>query len=107
MRALTTNFGLFTAIDGARDALVAQLSDVGARTNRVDALKQIGHEVGLTRERVRQIEVEALRRLQQKISDDRPLRFLRQMMQEQTGDDGHTRPPMRSIQPRRRDARLG
>ena len=31
-----------TAIDGVRDAIIAQLSDVGARTNRVDALKQIG-----------------------------------------------------------------
>lgn len=31
-----------TAIDSARDAVIAQLSDVGARTNRVDSLKQIG-----------------------------------------------------------------
>jgi RNA polymerase primary sigma factor len=42
----------------------------------------LGHEVGLTRERVRQIEVEALRRIQQKITYDPPMRLLQQMMQE-------------------------
>ncbi len=31
-----------TAIDGAREAVITQRSDVGARANRVDALQQIG-----------------------------------------------------------------
>lgn len=38
-------------------------------------LKQIGQEVGLTRERVRQIEVQALQKLQAQLLDDRPSRF--------------------------------
>ncbi len=36
-------------------------------------LKQIGQEVGLTRERVRQIEIEALRKLHLQLTSDRPL----------------------------------
>jgi hypothetical protein len=57
---------------------------------------------------VRQIEVEALRRLQQKITDERPLRFLRQMMQERGEPDGReTRPNARNIPIQRRDARTG
>ncbi len=64
-----------------RDARVIRLR-YGLEGKEPLTLKQIGREVGLTRERVRQIEVEALRRLQSKINDDRPMRFLRQMMQE-------------------------
>jgi hypothetical protein len=56
---------------------------------------------------VRQIEVEALRRLQQKITDERPLRFLRQMMQERQDEPRDARPAPRSIPIQRRDARLG
>ena len=90
-----------------RDARVIRLR-YGLEGKEPLTLKQIGHEVGLTRERVRQIEVEALRRLQQKITDERPLRFLRQMMQERTTDDGRdARPAPRSIPIQRRDARLG
>ena len=36
-------------------------------------LKQIGQEVGLTRERVRQIEIEALGKLNRRLSSDKPL----------------------------------
>ncbi len=36
-------------------------------------LKEIGKEIGLTRERVRQLEIEALDRLQKRLSSDRPL----------------------------------
>ena len=64
-----------------RDARVIRLR-YGLEGKEPLTLKQIGREVGLTRERVRQIEVEALRRLQAKINEDKPLRFLRQMMQE-------------------------
>lgn len=98
-----------------RDARVIRLR-YGLEGKEPLTLKEIGHEVGLTRERVRQIEVEALRRLQQKITDDRPLRFLRQLMQERaeaptraleprrSADQG---PPPRNIPIQRRDARTG
>lgn len=94
-----------------RDARVIRLR-YGLEGKEPLTLKQIGREVGLTRERVRQIEVEALRRLQAKINEDKPLRFLRQMMQEredgssspQRGgrDDDPTRPLPRSIPIQRR-----
>ncbi|MCX5651710.1 MAG: hypothetical protein NTU45_10025, partial [Planctomycetota bacterium] len=94
-----------------RDARVTRLR-YGPEGKEPLTLKQIGREVGLTRERVRQIEVEALRRLQAKINEDKPLRFLRQMMQEredgssspQRGgrDDDPTRPLPRSIPIQRR-----
>ena len=39
-------------------------------------LKEIGERVGLTRERVRQIQTKALEKLQNQLMDDRPTRFL-------------------------------
>jgi RNA polymerase primary sigma factor len=80
-----------------RDARVIRLR-YGLEGKEPLTLKQIGREVGLTRERVRQIEVEALRRLQQKITDDRPLRFLRQLMQESDESDAPRRVGRREIQ---------
>ena len=38
-------------------------------------LKEVGEQVGLTRERVRQIEVDALKKLYARMMDDKPLRF--------------------------------
>jgi RNA polymerase nonessential primary-like sigma factor len=35
----------------------------GLRGYRMSTLEEVGHEIGLTRERVRQIQVEALKRL--------------------------------------------
>jgi RNA polymerase primary sigma factor len=67
---------LLDSID-ERDARVLRLR-FGLEGQEPLTLKQIGHEVGLTRERVRQIEVEALKRLQQQLQDDRPSRFLRE-----------------------------
>jgi RNA polymerase primary sigma factor len=109
-----------------RDARVIRLR-YGLEGKEPLTLKQIGREVGLTRERVRQIEVEALRRLQQKITDDRPLRFLRQLMQEpddageprrigrremqrqepRVAEPESRRPSPRPIPISRRDARIG
>jgi len=65
---------LLDAID-ERDARVLRLR-FGLEGQEPLTLKQIGKEVGLTRERVRQIEVDALRRLQQQLLDDRPNRFI-------------------------------
>ncbi|MEY3141701.1 MAG: polymerase sigma factor SigA [Planctomycetota bacterium] len=94
-----------------RDARVIRLR-YGLEGKEPLTLKQIGREVGLTRERVRQIEVEALRRLQAKINEEKPLRFLRQMMQERSDgspsaqrggrDDEPTRSLPRSIPIQRR-----
>jgi RNA polymerase primary sigma factor len=111
-----------------RDARVIRLR-YGLEGKEPLTLKQIGREVGLTRERVRQIEVEALRRLQAKINEEKPLRFLRQMMQEQgisgagvsgaafrsggprrdadSRDDDALRSLPRPFPIQRRDARLG
>jgi RNA polymerase primary sigma factor len=66
---------LLDAID-ERDARVLRLR-FGLEGHEPLTLKQIGEIVGLTRERVRQIEVEALRRLNQQLHDDKPTRFFR------------------------------
>ncbi len=73
---------LLDAID-ERDARVLRLR-FGLEGQEPLTLKQIGEEVGLTRERVRQIEVEALRKLQARLDDDRPTRFF--------GDSAMNRP---------------
>ena len=65
---------LLDAID-ERDARVLRLR-FGLEGQEPLTLKQIGKEVGLTRERVRQIEVAALRKLQARLDDDRPTRFI-------------------------------
>ena len=80
-----------------RDARVIRLR-YGLEGKEPLTLKQIGREVGLTRERVRQIEGEALRSLQQKLTDDRPVRFLRQLMQEPDDSDEPRRIGRREIQ---------
>lgn len=64
---------LLDAID-ERDARVLKLR-FGLEGQEPLTLKQIGEEVGLTRERVRQIEVEALRKIARRLNDDRPSRF--------------------------------
>lgn len=66
---------LLDSID-ERDARVLRLR-FGLEGQPPLTLKEIGREVGLTRERVRQIEMEALSRLQDQMMDDRPGRFAR------------------------------
>ena len=62
---------LLAAID-EREATVLRLR-FGLDGKPPLTLKQIGAEIGLTRERVRQIEAEALRKLNSQISADKPL----------------------------------
>ena len=67
---------LLDSID-ERDARILRLR-FGLEGKEPLTLKEIGEEVGLTRERVRQIQAEALRRLQTQLEDDRPSRFVGQ-----------------------------
>lgn len=67
---------LIDAID-ERDAKVLKLR-YGLEGQKPLTLKEIGEEVGLTRERVRQIEVQALKRIASQLQDDRPSRFFRE-----------------------------
>ena len=60
-----------------RDARVLRLR-FGLEGKEPLTLKQIGQEVGLTRERVRQIELDALRKLQMQLRDDKPHRFVKE-----------------------------
>ena len=75
---------LIDAID-ERDARVLRLR-FGLEGQEPLTLKQIGCEVGLTRERVRQIEVDALRKLQSQLEDNRPSRFFRNNRRPQQDD---------------------
>ncbi|MEE9130539.1 MAG: RNA polymerase sigma factor RpoD/SigA [Phycisphaerales bacterium] len=76
LEEFATLLKLIDAID-ERDAKVLRLR-FGLEGKEPLTLKQIGQEVGLTRERVRQIEVNALKKLQAQLRDDRPSRFFRQ-----------------------------
>lgn len=67
---IDTVMRLLDAID-EREARVLRLR-FGLDGKEPLTLKQIGHEIGLTRERVRQIEVEALRKLNQRLAEENP-----------------------------------
>ncbi len=84
---------LIDAID-ERDARVLKLR-FGLEGQEPLTLKQIGHEVGLTRERVRQIEVDALKKLHGQIQDDQPSRFFRDNDDLDGADDGTAAHPKR------------
>lgn len=70
MDDLETIKKLLEAID-QREATILRLR-YGLDDHEPLTLKEIGQEVGLTRERVRQIEIEALRKLEQRLSSDKP-----------------------------------
>lgn len=72
---LDTVYKLLDAID-EREARVLRLR-FGLDGKEPLTLKQIGAEIGLTRERVRQIEVEALRKLNQRLLDEKPSRYFK------------------------------
>jgi len=76
---------LLDAIDD-REATVLRLR-YGLDGKPSLTLKEIGTRLGLTRERVRQIEYEALRRLNARFNDERPSRFFRPIEQPRNGRD--------------------
>lgn len=78
----------------ARDARVLRLR-YGLEGQEPLTLKEIGHEVGLTRERVRQIEMEALRRIQTQMMTDHTRPFGAEINGNGNGNGryGHSGPP--------------
>lgn len=66
---------LLNAIDD-REAMILRLR-FGLDGREPMTLKEIGKQVNLTRERVRQIEIEALRKLNTRLNHDRPLAAVR------------------------------
>jgi RNA polymerase primary sigma factor len=70
---------LLDAIDD-REAKILRLR-YGLDGSEPLTLKEIGTHVGLTRERVRQIEIEALKKLNQRLESDRPLAAIRAKQQ--------------------------
>ncbi len=81
---LETVYKLLDAID-EREGRVLRLR-FGLDGREPLTLKQIGEVIGLTRERVRQIEAEALRKLNQRLADERPSRYFREITP--PGDSG-------------------
>ncbi len=66
--ALLQDSDLTASLDGWLEELTEKQREVltrrfGLRGHEVSTLEEVGHEIGLTRERVRQIQVEALKRL--------------------------------------------
>jgi len=68
-------------------------------------LKEIGEEVGLTRERVRQIEIGALKKLNARLEDDQPSRFFRAEPAAEARDPGESRSVRQAKRGRGRTAR--
>src|SRR5688572_11655839 len=83
---LATIRQLLDAID-EREARILRLR-FGLDGQEPLTLKQIATEIGISRERVRQIADEALRKLNAQINDDRPSRFFRGAPQDEDCPDG-------------------
>ncbi|MFU8829993.1 MAG: sigma-70 family RNA polymerase sigma factor, partial [Phycisphaerales bacterium] len=90
---MQTVLKLLDAID-EREARVLRLR-FGLDGKEPLTLKQIGAEIGLTRERVRQIEVEALRKLNQRLADEKPSRWFRHAVVEESECDAPKPTPRR------------
>ena len=71
---LETLLELLEVID-EREATILRLR-YGLDGSEPLTLKEIGKRIGLTRERVRQIEIEALKKLQRRLASDRPLAYI-------------------------------
>ncbi len=95
---------LLDAID-ERDAKILRLR-FGLDGQEPLTLKQIASEIGISRERVRQIADEALRKLNAQVNDDHPSRFFRRpgAIEPETLDDPAEASP-RAPRPRRRTTR--
>jgi RNA polymerase primary sigma factor len=91
---MQTVLKLLDAID-EREARVLRLR-FGLDGKEPLTLKQIGAEIGLTRERVRQIEVEALRKLNQRLADEKPSRWFRHAIERTEADDDKPAPRRRA-----------
>ena len=76
---------LLEAFD-TRDAKILRMR-YGLDGREPMTLKEIGEEVGLTRERVRQIELAALRKLNIRLNDDTPSRFFKDEEEAEQGDE--------------------
>ncbi|MEC9373030.1 MAG: sigma-70 family RNA polymerase sigma factor, partial [Planctomycetota bacterium] len=72
---------LMEVIDDRESAVLQMRFGLDGREPRT--LKQIGEEIGVTRERVRQIEIEALRKLNHRLNDDRPSRFFKENLEKE------------------------
>ncbi len=79
---LRTVQALLEAIDH-REATILRLR-YGLNGAEPLTLKEIGQQVGLTRERVRQIEIEALKKLNRRLNSNRPLAFAAMRKQTKT-----------------------
>lgn len=104
---LATIQRLLEAIDDREGAVLEMRFGLDGREPRT--LKQIGAEIGVTRERVRQIELEALRKLNSRLNDDKPSRFFVTRSEEPTngaaGPNGDANGAAAHPQPKRRSKR--
>jgi RNA polymerase primary sigma factor len=86
---------LLEAID-EREARVLRLR-FGLEGREPLTLKQIGDEIGLTRERVRQIEIGALKKLNSRIQDETPTRFFKENLAAQSADNARANDPHQKL----------
>jgi len=93
---------LLEAID-EREARVLEMR-FGLDGREPMTLKEIGAVIGVTRERVRQIEIEALRKLNLRLNDDKPSRFFKEDEEEEAPQSTQESVESNGEPPRRRKA---